>query len=613
VGENTQRWNELAAQIAVDSIRATTAAGSGHPTSSMSMAHLLAVLFADHLRFDVKDPHYRGNDRFVLSKGHAAPGLYAVLKAAGAFDDDALMSLRREGSPLQGHPVPIPEMPWVDVATGSLGQGLASGLGMALAMRMDTITARVWVMLGDSEMAEGSVWEAMEATAFHGANNVTAILDLNRLGQRGPTMHGWHADVFRDRALAFGWNAVEVDGHDVDAIDRAYTGAADDERPTLIVAHTQKGHGVSFLEDKEGWHGKAVPADKLDAAVGELGGDRHVRFTPPAPIDIKDATPFTPSDVARPAYDKPVATRKAFGDAVAWLAGTDRDVVVLDGEVGNSTYTEEADAVAPDRFVQMYIAEQCMIGVQTGLQALGKKAFAATFGAFLTRAADQIRMGTVSRADLRLSGSHAGVSIGEDGPSQMAIEDLALFRALAGSTVLYPADGPSAVALTERMATLDGISYLRSTREATPVLYANDDDFPVGGSKTLASSDHDDVTLIGAGITLHECLAARDQLASDGITARVVDCYSVKPIDVATLRTALDETGHLVVVEDHRIEGGLGDAVLGALASTGTLAGTVDKLGVTGVAGSATPEELRAWAGIDAAAIADAARTTLGR
>jgi len=613
VGENTQRWNELAAQIAVDSIRATTAAGSGHPTSSMSMAHLLAVLFADHLRFDVKDPHYRGNDRFVLSKGHAAPGLYAVLKAAGAFDDDALMSLRREGSPLQGHPVPIPEMPWVDVATGSLGQGLASGLGMALAMRMDTITARVWVMLGDSEMAEGSVWEAMEATAFHGANNVTAILDLNRLGQRGPTMHGWHADVFRDRALAFGWNAVEVDGHDVDAIDRAYTGAADDERPTFIVAHTQKGRGVSFLEDKEGWHGKAVPADKLDAAVGELGGDRHVRFTPPAPIDIKDATPFTPSDVARPAYDKPVATRKAFGDAVAWLAGTDRDVVVLDGEVGNSTYTEEADAVAPDRFVQMYIAEQCMIGVQTGLQALGKKAFAATFGAFLTRAADQIRMGTVSRADLRLSGSHAGVSIGEDGPSQMAIEDLALFRALAGSTVLYPADGPSAVALTERMATLDGISYLRSTREATPVLYANDDVFPVGGSKTLASSDHDDVTLIGAGITLHECLAARDQLASDGITARVVDCYSVKPIDVATLRTALDETGHLVVVEDHRIEGGLGDAVLGALASTGTLAGTVDKLGVTGVAGSATPEELRAWAGIDAAAIADAARTTLGR
>ena len=613
MGDNTQRWNELAAQISVDSIRATTAAGSGHPTSSMSMAHLVAVLFADHLRFDMKDPHYRGNDRFVLSKGHAAPGLYAALKAAGAFDDEMLMSLRREGSPLQGHPAPIKEMPWVDVATGSLGQGLAAGLGMALAMRMDHVEARVWVMLGDSEMAEGSVWEAMEATAFHGANNVTAILDMNRLGQRGPTMHGWHGDVFRDRALAFGWNAVEIDGHDVDAIDGAYTGAVADERPTFIVARTQKGHGVSFLQDKEGWHGKAVPADKLDAAIGELGGDRHIRCTPPAPIDVADPAPFTPSSVERPVYDKPIATRKAFGDALAWLAGTDRDVVVLDGEVGNSTYTEEADAVAPDRFVQMYIAEQCMVGVQTGLQAMGKKAFAASFGAFLTRAADQIRMGTVSRADLRLCGSHAGVSIGEDGPSQMAIEDLAMFRALAGSTVLYPSDGPSAVALTERMATLEGISYLRSTREATPVLYGADDDFPVGGSKTLASSDHDDVTLVGAGVTLHESLAARDMLAADGITARVIDCYSVKPIDAATLRSALDDTGLLVVVEDHRIEGGLGDAVLDALASTGALTGRVHKLGVTEVPGSATPTELRAWAGIDAAAIAAAARDALGR
>jgi len=613
VGDNTQRWNELAAQISVDSIRATTAAGSGHPTSSMSMAHLAAVLFADHLRFDVKDPHYRGNDRFVLSKGHAAPGLYAALKAAGAFDDEMLMSLRREGSPLQGHPAPIKEMPWVDVATGSLGQGLAAGLGMALAMRMDHVEARVWVMLGDSEMAEGSVWEAMEATAFHGATNVTAILDMNRLGQRGPTMHGWHGDVFRDRALAFGWNAVEIDGHDVDAIDRAYTGAVADERPTFIVARTQKGHGVSFLQDKEGWHGKAVPAAKLDAAIGELGGDRHIRCTPPAPIDVADPAPFTPSSVERPAYDKPIATRKAFGDALAWLAGTDRDVVVLDGEVGNSTYTEEADAVAPDRFVQMYIAEQCMVGVQTGLQAMGKKAFAASFGAFLTRAADQIRMGTVSRADLRLCGSHAGVSIGEDGPSQMAIEDLAMFSALAGSTVLYPSDGPSAVALTERMATLEGISYLRSSREATPVLYGADDDFSVGGSKTLASSDHDDVTLVGAGVTLHESLAARDMLAADGITARVIDCYSVKPIDAAALRSALDDTGLLVVVEDHRIEGGLGDAVLDALASTGALTGRVHKLGVTEVPGSATPTELRAWAGIDAAAIAAAARDALGR
>ena len=613
VGEDTQRWNELAAQIAVDSIRATTAAGSGHPTSSMSSAHLLAVLFADHLRFDVKDPAYRGNDRFVLSKGHASPGLYATLKAVGAFDDEMLLSLRREGSPLQGHPAPVDGFPWVDVATGSLGQGLAAGLGMALAMRMDDIAARVWVLLGDSEMAEGSVWEAMEATAFHGASSVTAILDMNRLGQRGPTMHGWHADVFRDRALAFGWNAIEIDGHDVDAIDRAYRDATADDRPTLIVARTEKGHGVSFLADQEGWHGKPVPADRLDEAIAELGGDRHIRCTPPAPIDVPTARVDAPGGVTRPAYDAPVATRKAFGEALAWLAATDPEVVTLDGEVGNSTYTEDAAAVAPDRFVQMYIAEQCMIGVQTGLQAMGKKAFAATFGAFLARAADQIRMGAISRADLRLCGTHAGVSIGEDGPSQMAVEDLALFRALAGSTVLYPADGPSAVALLERMASLEGISYLRATREATPVLYGAEEAFPVGGSKTLASSDHDDVTLVGAGITLHECLAARDLLAADGVTARVLDCYSVKPIDAATLRSALDDTGLVVVVEDHRVEGGLGDAVLDALASTGPLSGRVRKLGVTQMPGSATPTELRAWAGIDAAAIAAAAREALGR
>jgi transketolase len=611
--DDTQRWNELAAQIAVDSIRATTAAGSGHPTSSMSAAHLLAVLFADHLRFDIKDPHYRGNDRFVLSKGHASPGLYATLKAAGAFDDDVLLSLRREGSPLEGHPAPIPEFPWVDVATGSLGQGLAAGLGMALAMRMDRIDARVWVLLGDSEMAEGSVWEAMEATAFHGAANVTAILDLNRLGQRGPTMHGWDADVFRDRALAFGWNALTIDGHDAAAIDRAYRKAAADDRPTMIVARTEKGHGVSFLANQEGWHGKAVPTDKLDEAIAELGGAHDIRFTPPAPIDGPAAPAATTPASERPAYDAPVATRKAFGDALAWLASTNPDVVVLDGEVGNSTYTEEVEAVAPDRFVELYIAEQTMVGVQSGLQALGKVAFAATFGAFLTRAADQIRMGAIGRADLRVSGSHAGVSIGEDGPSQMAVEDLAQFRALNGSTVLYPADGVCTVALVETMAGLEGISYLRTTREATPVLYGPEDAFLVGGSKTLARSGDDAVTLIGAGVTLHECLAARTLLGADGIEARVIDCYSVKPIDAETLRRAIEETGLLVVVEDHRVEGGLGDAVLDALAATGPVTGRVIKLGVHEMPGSATPEQLRSWAGIDAASIAAAARRALGR
>ncbi|HTG47202.1 MAG TPA: transketolase [Actinomycetota bacterium] len=611
--DRTQLWNELAAQIAVDSIRATTAAGSGHPTSSMSAAHLLAVLFADHLRFDVKDPDFGGNDRFILSKGHAAPALYATLKMIGAFGDDELLSLRKEGSPLQGHPAPIPEMPWVDVATGSLGQGLAVGLGMALSMRIDGTDGRVWVLLGDSEMAEGSVWEAMEAVSFHRAGAVTAILDLNRLGQRGPTMHGWHADVFRDRAQAFGWTVLEIDGHDVQQIDRAYRDATADDRPTFIVARTEKGHGVSFLADQEGWHGKPVPADRMDAAIAELGGVRDLVVTPPSPPELVHLDlEREDEDAPAPVYDDPVATRKAFGDALAWLARHRPDLVVLDGEVGNSTYTEEVEAVAPERFIQMYIAEQSMIGAQTGLQALGKTAFAATFGAFLTRAADQIRMGAIGRADLRISGSHAGISIGEDGPSQMAVEDLAMFRTLNGSTVLYPADGNATVRLVTEMSDLQGISFLRTTREATPRLYPPDEAFPVGGSKTLASSGADRVTLVAAGITLHEALAAHDVLGAEGIAARVLDCYSVKPIDAATLRRALDETQLLVVVEDHRVEGGLGDAVLDALAATGPLHGRVVKLGVSAMPGSATAEQLRSWAGIDATSIAAAARRALG-
>jgi transketolase len=614
VEDRTRLWNDFARQIAIDSLRATTAAGSGHPTSSMSSAHLLAVLFADHLRFDVKDPAFPLNDRFVMSKGHAAPGLYATLKGVGAFGDEELLTLRRRGSPLQGHPAPIPDMPWVDVATGSLGQGLAVGLGMALAMRLDGADSRVWVLLGDSEMAEGSVWEAMEAIAFHAAGNLTAILDLNRLGQRGPTMHGWNGDVFRDRAEAFGWSARQIDGHDVGQIDQAYRDAVTDDRPTFIVARTQKGHGVSFLVDREGWHGKAVPQDQLAAAIDELGGSPDLTVTPPSPPEYRPTTivrdvPAAPA----PAFDGPVATRKAFGQALAWLAGHRPDLVVLDGEVGNSTYTEDVEEVAPERFVEVYIAEQTMLGAATGLQALGKTAFAATFGAFWTRAADQIRMGAISRADLRLCGSHAGISIGEDGPSQMALEDVALFRAINGSTVLCPADGPSTVGLVTTMCDLPGISYIRTTREATPVLYPGDHDFPVGGSKTPASTGHDQVTLVGAGITVHTSLAAHDILGSEGISSRVIDCYSVKPIDAATLRNALEETDLIVVVEDHRIEGGLGDAVLDALAGTGPLHGRVVKLAVTDMPGSATAEELRAWAGIDADGIARAVRGALSR
>jgi transketolase len=603
VADRRQLWNDLAAQLGVDSIRSTTAAGSGHPTSSLSAAHLVAVLFAEHLRTDVDDPRNPANDRFVLSKGHAAPVLYAALKAIGAIDDAALLSLRRFGSPIQGHPAPSPELPWVEAATGSLGQGLAVGLGMALAMRMDDGPGRVWVMVGDSEMAEGSVWEAMEAASNHEAENLACVLDLNRLGQRGPTMHGWDADVFVRRAEAFGWAALAIDGHDVTAIDEAYRVAADDGRPTFVVARTEKGHGVSEVADREGWHGKAMPADLAERAIEELGGIRSITITPPKPESwIAAGSGATRSAGApAPAYQEAIATRKAFGEALAWLAGERADLVVLDGEVGNSTYTEDVLAVAPERFLELYIAEQTILGVQTGLQALGKTAFAATFGAFLTRAYDQIRMAAIGRANLRLSGSHAGVSIGEDGPSQMALEDLAALRAIDGSTVLYPADGNATVRLVREMADLGGISYLRTTREATPTLYGPEDDFPVGGSKTLRAGG--DVTLVAAGITVHESLRAADRLEADGVSVRVLDCYSVKPIDARTLRTALDETGVLVVVEDHRIEGGLGAAVLEALASTGELTGRVLLLAVTELPGSGSPEELRAWAGIDADAI----------
>jgi transketolase len=603
-------WNELAAQLAVDSIRSSTAAGSGHPTSSMSAAHLLAVLWADHLRYDVGDPKNLANDRFVLSKGHASPLLYSMLKAVGAISDEQLLTFRRFASPLEGHPVPVDEMPWIDVATGSLGQGLPVGLGMALAMKLDESPGRVWVLLGDSEVAEGSVWEAMENASFHGTGNLKAILDMNRLGQRGPTMLQWNGAAYVERARAFGWDAFEVDGHDAEAIDRAYRRAEEADVPTLVVARTVKGYGVSFLADQEGWHGKALSEDQARRAIEELGGQRRITFTPPKP------EPWSPPEQTRgqldlPRYEEPVATRKAFGEALRALGAARTDVVALDGEVANSTYTEDLAAVAPDRFIELFIAEQAMLGAAVGMQVIAKVPFAATFGAFLSRAYDFARMAAIGRADIRLSGSHAGVSIGEDGPSQMALEDLAMFRAVHGSTVLYPSDGNSTARLTAAMADLEGVSYLRTTREKTAALYGPDETFPIGGSKVIASSADDRVTLVGAGITAHECLAAADLLAGDGISARVIDCYSVKPLDAETVRAALRETGVLVVAEDHWIEGGLGDAVLEAVAAGGELRGRVVKIAVTRMPGSGAPGELRDWAGISAAKIAERVRAEL--
>jgi transketolase len=602
-------WNEVAAQLGVDSIRSSTAAGSGHPTSSLSAAHLLAVLWSDHLRYDVADPKNLANDRFVLSKGHASPLMFSVLKAVGAITDEQLLTFRRFGSPVQGHPVPLPEMPWIDVATGSLGQGLPIALGMALAMKMDAIPARVWCLMGDSEVAEGSVWEAMENASHHRADNLIGIIDVNRLGQRGPTMLEWDLDAYAARARSFGWHPIEVDGHDVAAIDAAYAEAEGADRPAVVIAKTEKGHGVSFLANREGWHGKALSEEEAEKAIAELGGPRDVSVTPPKPETGVSPRADAPN-VVLPVYAEAIATRKAFGETLAALA-VRGDVVAIDGEVANSTHTEDLEKVAPDRFVESYIAEQNMLGMAVGMQALGKVVFPATFAAFLTRAYDFIRMAAISRANLRLSGSHAGVSIGEDGPSQMALEDLAMMRAVHGSTVLYPCDGNSTARLVAAMADLPGISYIRTTREKTPALYDDHEDFPIGGSKTLRSSDADRVTLVGAGITLHEALEAARSLEAEGISVRVVDCYSIKPIDAETLRDAVSQTGLLVTVEDHWSEGGLGDAVLAALAVGGDLSGRVVKVAVTQMPGSGTPEELRDWAGISASAIADRVRSLL--
>ena len=612
--DKVQEWSELAAQLSVDSIRASTAAGSGHPTSSMSAAHLVAVLFSDHLRYDVDDPKNPANDRFVLSKGHASPLMYSVLKAIGAISDEDLLSFRKFGSPLQGHPAPVPDLPWIDVATGSLGQGLPIGLGMALAMLLDGLPSRVWVLLGDSEAAEGSVWEAMANASHREVRNLVAILDMNRLGQRGPTMLEWDAEAYVARARAFGWQALTVDGHDVEAIDRAYREATNGLGPTFIVARTIKGHGVSFLADLDGWHGKSVSEEQTEEAIKELGGIRSITITPQKPEPIGEPERYTRGSYERPAFDDAEATRKAFGKALAALAPVRPDLVVLDGEVSNSTNTEDFEKVAQERFFEMYIAEQCMLGAAVGLQAMGKRPVAATFGAFLTRAYDFVRMAAISRANLVLCGSHAGVSIGEDGPSQMGLEDLAMMRAVNGSTVLYPADAAATVRLVEEMLDLDGISYIRTTREKTPKLYGPEDDFPIGGSKVVRSSDQDRATVVAAGVTVFEALKAADELKDDGISVRIIDAYSVKPMDPATVRRALDETGTLVVAEDHWIDGGLGDAVLQALADNGAeLTGRVIKLGVQEMPGSGTPEELREWAGISAAKITEAVRSATNR
>ena len=600
--------HELAQQLRVDSVRAAAAANSGHPTSSMSAADLMAVLFSGYLRYDFDAPENTANDHLVFSKGHASPLLYALYKAAGAIDDEELLSFREFGSRLQGHPTP--EIPWVDVATGSLGQGLPIAVGIALAAsRLESSDLRVWVLCGDSELAEGSMWEAFEQAGHAGLDNLIAIVDVNRLGQRGPTMHEWDTSSLAARASACGWDVQEIDGHDLEAIDAAYARAQDAERPAVIFARTKKGSGVAAVEDKENQHGK--PLADPEAAVEELGGIRSLSVSVQAPPEPKPYA-IEKASVEQPSYalGEKVATRGAYGDALAWLGSIDEKVVALDGEVGNSTYAERFAAKHPDRFFEMYIAEQQMVAAAIGMQTRGWKPFASSFGAFLSRAYDFVRMGAISDADLKLCGSHVGVSIGPDGPSQMALEDIASLRAVLGSVILYPSDANQAVKLLDAMRTHRGISYMRTTREATPVLYEADEAFEIGGSRTVRSSDDDAVTLIGAGITLRECLTAADELAGKGISARVIDLYSLKPVDADAIVKAADETGAIVTVEDHWAEGGIGEIVATVLADAG-IATKLKRLAVSERPGSGPPADLLAAAGIDAAHIASAAERAL--
>ena len=607
-------WRELGRQLRIDSIRASSASGSGHPTSSMSAADLMAVLLAGHLRYDFDIPADARNDHLVFSKGHASPLLYAMFRAAGAIDDAELLTYRKRGSRLQGHPTPV--LPWVDVATGSLGQGLPIGVGIALAgKRLDRLPYRVWVLTGDGELAEGSMWEAFEHAAIAGLDNLTAILDVNRLGQTGETMHGWDLDAYARRLTAIGWNAIEIDGHDIAAIDGAYAQAvATKDRPTAIVARTVKGSGVSSVADRIGMHGKAL--DDAAAGLAELGADTLRRTTVSVRKPEIEAAPhrFESGTLELPEYavGSTESTRRAYGEALLALGHARGDVVALDGDVSNSTYAELFAAGLPERYFEMYIAEQQMASAAVGMQVRGWIPFASTFAAFWSRSFDFIRMAAVSGANIRLSGSHAGVSIGPDGPSQMALEDIASLRAVWGSTILYPSDANQTAQLVLAMADRPGVVFLRTTRGKTPVIYGPDESFPIGGSRVVRSSRSDDVTLIGAGITLHEAMSAADTLAAADIRARVIDLYSVKPIDTATLVKAARETGHIVTVEDHRPEGGLGEAVLAALGDA-DVHPHASRLAVSHMPGSATPEEQLADAGIDASAIVAAVQRLLDR
>jgi transketolase len=597
-----ENLENIANILRLHSIRPTTKAKSGHPTSCLSSAEIVATLFFNVMNIDPKHIDYLDNDEFILSKGHAAPILYAALAEIGVFPREKLMTLRRFDSELEGHPVP--RVKGIRVATGSLGQGLSIGLGMAYAKRLLGINRRVYVLLGDGEVAEGSVWEALNLAGKLKMSNLVAILDMNRLGQSEPTMFQWDWEAYAKRVEAFGWNVTVCDGHDVRDLMRAFEEAKKSDKPFFIIAKTIKGKGVSFLENVEGRHGTALSEEELSRAEKEiLPKIKEVKFEPRNFIEAK--IPIEPrrkySIKTEYKIGDMIATREAFGRALVKLGEQNDKMVVLDGDVKNSTFTIYFFNRFPERSLQCYIAEQNMVGVAVGLQSQGFDVFLSSFACFLSRAYDQIRMASYSRANLKIAGSHAGVSIGEDGPSQMGLEDLALFRAIFGSVVLYPCDGVSTEKLTCAMANYEGISYIRTTRPRTPVIYSNDEEFHIGGSKVLKWSKNDEVTVVAGGITVHEALKAYEKLKAEGINIRVIDCYSIKPLDSETLIRAFEETKYIITVEDHYPEGGIGEAV----ASLGLRPRI---LAVRKMPHSGKPEELLAEQGIDAAGIINEVR-----
>jgi transketolase len=601
----------VATRLRIDSVVATSEAGSGHPTTCCSAAELMAAIFFSEMRYDPRDPANPHNDRFVLSKGHGAPILYAAWAEAGIIERDQLRTLRQLNSDLEGHPTP--RLPWVDVATGSLGQGLCAGVGIALNARRIGSDYRTYVLLGDGETAEGSVWEAADLASFSSLDSLCALTDVNELGQSGPTPWRHDMEAIAARWRAFGWHTSIVDGHDLAAILDALEKARGVKgKPSMILAKTIKGKGISFVEGKLGWHGKALKkGDELDRAVRELESQLVDEPEPlPAIARPRAGTrPKPPTAVPGPppySIGQAVATREAFGDALTRLGAIDDRIVVLDGDVKNSTFTEKFEKAYPNRFFQAYIAEQVMMGAAMGLAARGAVPFPSTFAAFLSRAADFIRMAAISNLNVKMVGSHVGVSIGEDGPSQMALEDLAMMRAEPNMTVLYPCDAVSTERLLALMVRKDGPAYMRTSRPKTPVIYDANEEFAIGGLKILRRSDRDVATIIGAGVTVLEALQAYETLLGQGVTVRVVDLYSVQPMDVASLRRCASETGgRLITVEDHYAGGGIGDAVAAAVSGSGA---TVQRLAVREIPRSGKPEELLDRYGISARHIVEAVK-----